>query len=136
MKFSICDAVKRVWSFCEGERRALFGYKRSFDNPVSNCKVKKKPKKKFHGTVYVISCPDGKEYVGATKNYARRIGDLKRAARNKPKTPIELAISKFGWDNCKRRSIVDGIRTKSELDACERYYREMMNTVHPYGYNR
>ncbi len=75
-------------------------------------------------TIYKITSPSGKNYVGRTNNFVQRINEHKsNATRDNRRTynfPIYKAIRKYGWDNMK--SIELAKCTESEMADLELFY--------------
>lgn len=84
-------------------------------------------------TVYYHKTPDGKMYIGMTKDaLKKRFGNGKLYKG----MPFEKAINEFGWDNIEHGVLEYGL-TKEEASEKEEYYINLYQTTNPeYGYNR
>lgn len=95
-------------------------------------------KKCYYACIYCLEFPNGKKYVGKTKNLSSRIGlYLRFGGSNKL---LSEAISEFGWDNVEIRvlSRID-CKDKIDLDVCLsileiKYIREV-GSLSPNGCN-
>ena len=89
-------------------------------------------------TIYLITSPSGKKYVGqTTQSFNRRMITHKSAAKNLKKKDgcraLNNAIRKYGWTNMKKEEL--DFCEADELDELEQAYIEHHNTMYPYGYN-
>lgn len=95
-------------------------------------------KKCHYACIYCLNFPNGKKYVGKTKDLSSRMSlYLKTDGSNKE---LSCAIAEFGWDNVDivALSRVD-CKDKVDLELClsileVKYIREL-NTLYPNGYN-
>lgn len=88
------------------------------------------------GYIYKITSPDGKVYIGQTRNAVEiRWKQHERSARTgKFSSPLfHRAIAKFGWDNFTREVVVTG--PLHMLDAYETAFILMYKSFGPRGYN-
>lgn len=87
--------------------------------------------------IYLFTFPNGKQYVGQTKNYKIRMNSHRRFSQpnSKPKCSVILykAFKKYGWDNVIKEIICTC--EESELNENEEKYIALYNTIHPNGYN-
>lgn len=95
-----------------------------------------KPKQKV-GTIYKLTSPSGKEYIGQTiqpfkKRWNSHIG---RALNNDEKgcTALYTAIRKYGPENFKTEILL--YCNPEHLDMYEQKFINMYNTMYPNGYN-
>lgn len=95
-------------------------------------------KKCYYACIYCLAFPNGKKYVGKTKDLSSRIG-LYLRFENTNKLLSE-AISEFGWDNIEI-SVLSRVNCKDDvdLDLCLslleiKYIREV-GSLSPNGYN-
>jgi hypothetical protein len=99
----------------------------------------KEAKKCFRPCVYCLDFPNGKSYVGKTKDLGKRMRVYEKFADSCNKE-LSFAISEYGWDNIDIRILVelkvsDAVSLELCLSILEiRYIREM-NTIMPNGYN-
>lgn len=81
--------------------------------------------------VYLYSFPDGKMYVGMTKNTLEERRDM-GYNHNKP---LQSAIRKYGWRGFKHEIVRDGL-TKNQAEEMEICLIEKYQTTNPeIGYN-
>ena len=85
-----------------------------------------------NGVVYLLTSPSGKQYVGQTWDYNRRMRDYRRGHGY---GEIGVAIAKHGWNNFTATIIKRGIQTQKELNATETAFIETLGTIWPHGYN-
>ena len=82
--------------------------------------------------VYKHTCPNGKVYIGISKNVLKRWGNGHGYKRN---YHFYNAIIKYGWDNIKHEILYTGL-TKDEACIKEIELIEKYNSANPdYGYN-
>lgn len=99
----------------------------------------KEAKKYFRPCVYCLDFPNGKNYVGKTKDLGKRMQVYEKFPDSSNKE-LSSAIREYGWDNIDIRILVelkvsDAISLELCLSILEiRYIREM-NTIMPNGYN-
>jgi hypothetical protein len=81
-------------------------------------------------TVYLLTFPDGKKYVGITRDLKRRM-----LSHEKGKTQhVHKAIQESGWENVKREVLATHTCLETILDLEEAYILTH-NTLKPNGYN-
>ncbi len=89
------------------------------------------------GHIYLFTFPNGKYYVGQTKNINIRWSQHKNATYtpNNPAYtfPLYKAIRKYGWDNIKKEILEEC--PIDELNSKEVDYIQFYNCVSPNGYN-
>jgi len=87
-----------------------------------------------NGVVYLLTSPSRKQYVGQTWDYETRMCAYKnKQARGQ--AALHAAIRKYGWENFTSVIIAQGIQTQSALDATEKAFIRLLNTIAPNGYN-
>jgi group I intron endonuclease len=84
--------------------------------------------------IYLISFPNGKHYIGRTKNtLAQRLTEHKTRAINNYQHPLYYAINKYGWDNVSKTQLYIA-KTQEDLVLKElefiKYFDSLIN-----GYN-
>lgn len=85
-------------------------------------------------TIYLLSFPNGKHYVGRTKNTLRqRLIEHKTRATKNYQHPLYYAINKYGWDNIEKVELYTA-STEEELVIKELEYIKQYNSLHN-GYN-
>jgi group I intron endonuclease len=82
--------------------------------------------------IYMFTSPNGKQYIGQTCNFSRRISEH-RGSSTKCRV-IHNAITKYGFENFDL-SILEENLSIEEANLMERYYIEKFNTISPNGYN-
>lgn len=80
------------------------------------------------GVIYKITNPNGRIYVGKTKNLKRRISDYKYKLKQRTSIVIN-SIKKYGWDNHKIEVIEDNIE-ECNLDEREIFWIKELKTYH------
>lgn len=101
---------------------------------VSKCRHKR------IATLYKITSPIGKAYVGQTMWPGTRINRHKLAKHSKCKILVS-AVKKYGWDNMHVEILrggpkaIGGKVAEDELDSLEEHYIASLNTRAPNGYN-
>jgi len=84
--------------------------------------------------IYLLSFPNGKHYVGRTKNtLAQRLIEHKTRATKKYQHPLYHAINKYGWDNIIKTQLYNA-KTEEELVLKELEYIIQYNSFYN-GYN-
>lgn len=73
-------------------------------------------------------------YIGQSKNFTRRVSQYKSKSAKKPKTYIENAIKKYGWESFVFEILVYA-EGKEFLDLIEQKIISGLDTVAPKGYN-
>jgi len=99
--------------------------------------MKPKPKisiSRQDGAIYLLTSPSGKQYVGQSWDYEKRMANYRRG-RCKGQPALYNAIAKHGWDNFAAVALVVGIETQEALDATEKAFIALLCTVSPHGYN-
>ena len=103
------------------------------EQKVSTCRHKRVP------TIYKITSPSGKSYVGQTVWPTARI--CKHRHSGNKSTILAAAINKYGWKNMCVQILrggpgaVGGAVAEAELDGLEVSYIESEGTLAPSGYN-
>lgn len=83
------------------------------------------------GTIYCLTCPLGKSYIGQTvRKLHKRLEEHEKCGDCRL---IHEAIQTNGMQNIKVSVLFEGL--ENELDAQEKKYIKEMNTLHPNGYN-
>lgn len=86
----------------------------------------------MRGTLYRMTFPNGKAYVGITSDFARRM-KAHKAASAKYQQPVCRAIAKYGWENVTREVLVVG--PYAYIRQLESTAIVAFNTRIPHGYN-
>jgi len=87
-----------------------------------------------NGVIYLLTSPSGKQYVGQTWEFEKRMSDYRRGdCKDQP--ALYSAIRKYGWENFTCVIIAQGIQTQDALDATEDAFIMLLNTLSPHGYN-
>lgn len=81
--------------------------------------------------VYKHTAPNGKSYIGCTKNYTKRCNDHKNGNKC---SLLQKSIKEFGWDNFKHEILKDSL-SKEEGYFWEKFYIKHFNTFEPNGLN-
>ena len=84
------------------------------------------------GVVYLLTSPSGKQYVGQTWDYERRMAEYRRGHGH---GEIGIAVETHGWDNFAAVKIARGVQTQDALDATEDAFSKLLGTMWPHGYN-
>lgn len=105
---------------------------RSYELKLKNLGLSWKTHK---GGIYLFTFPNGKKYVGQTKNFYRRFLSYKHC---EDKQPVNYAIKEFGWDSLKIKLLYvfedcREVDRKVLLDL-EHYYIEKFDSIQN-GYN-
>ena len=83
--------------------------------------------------IYKIVSPNGKVYIGRTKNFNGRMAEHKHMAKiNKSKYALYKAINKYGWDNMIKEIICEIDASHSQ--TVEEEFIKMYDSVNK-GYN-
>lgn len=90
------------------------------------------------GIIYIITSPDGKNYIGqTTRAFAVRLNGHKSAAGNLTKKDgcrcLNNAIRKHGWDEFTKDIILEC--DNDELNFYEAYFIKEYDSLAPNGYN-
>jgi group I intron endonuclease len=72
--------------------------------------------------IYKIVFPNGKHYIGLTKDLKNRIHCHKRDAKNEEPRPVYHAANHFGWGSIKFETIHDHIDTLDQANELEKKY--------------
>lgn len=84
--------------------------------------------------VYKHTCPNGKVYIGQTKNYPElRWGKNGYGYRTSPY--FYNAIGKYGWDNIKHEILYTGLTEQEAKDMERKLITEYKANDRRYGYN-
>ena len=83
--------------------------------------------------IYVLTSPSGKQYVGQTQDFCKRIKAHEYATKYRD-TPLYQAIRKYGWQNFDKRIVANNL-TAEDVDCHERHWIQRLNTLAPNGYN-
>ena len=89
---------------------------------------------KESGVIYLLTSPSGKQYVGQSWNYEKRMWQY-RSGKGRGQTVLHRAVIKHGWDNFTSEILERGIETQEALDAAEDAFIMSLNTMSPHGYN-
>lgn len=84
--------------------------------------------------IYLLSFPNGKHYVGRTKNtLSQRLSEHKTRATKGYQHPLYYAINKYGWNNIGKAQLWTA-STEEELVLKELGFIKFFDSVHN-GYN-
>jgi len=83
--------------------------------------------------IYLFKFPNGKYYVGRTKNYEGRLAGHKYGSKKRVMLNVHKALNKYGWDNVEK-SIIDTADTLEEAIAKEYEYIVKYDSIRN-GYN-
>lgn len=84
--------------------------------------------------IYLLSFPNGKHYVGRTKNIlSQRLIEHKTRATKNYQHPLYYAINKYGWDNITKTQLYTA-ETEEELILKELEFIKYFNSLYN-GYN-
>ena len=87
-----------------------------------------------HYTVYKLTSPDGKVYIGCTGSRLKRRWDSGRNYWSS--VPIGEAIAHFGWENFRKEILCEKL-TKEGAEELEKWFIEYYDSRNPEkGYNR
>jgi len=86
------------------------------------------------GTIYKITAPCGKAYIGQTWQLAVRLNQYRRGVGDR-QPAIANAIKKYSWKSMRISIIARGIQTQTQLDDAEKLAIAKFNTHAPNGYN-
>lgn len=82
-------------------------------------------------SVYKLTCPQGKVYIGVTSREPR-----KRWASGYGHNPyLSNAITKYGWSNIRKEVVATGLTKEVAEDTEARLVDEYQSTNREYGYN-
>ena len=83
--------------------------------------------------IYKLSFPNGKNYIGRTKNsFEQRLREHKSRV-GKVQHPLFYAFAKYGWDNV-TKEVIEEVSTHEQAVIRELYYIEKYDTL-VNGYN-
>lgn len=86
------------------------------------------------GVLYCVKNKiNGKEYIGQTVHFKRRI--RRHVLANESDSPLYRAIKKYGWSNFQVIKMWEGAITDSSLNKLEIEMISLLNTKTPNGYN-
>jgi group I intron endonuclease len=84
--------------------------------------------------IYLITFPNGKHYVGRTKNtLGQRLTEHRASAKKRKQHQLYYAINKYGWENIETEVLHEAIN-EEELILRELFYIQQYNSVEE-GYN-
>lgn len=86
------------------------------------------------GVVYLLTSPSGKQYVGQTWEFEKRMHAYEHKASASQRV-LYNAIVKYGWENFTVTIIKRDIQTQDAMDATEDAFILMLDTLAPNGYN-
>ena len=81
--------------------------------------------------VYRFTAPNGRCYIGQTKNFTRRI---KKHQNDDGCTIFHRAIKKYGFENFTQEILIENLSV-DESNYWEEFYIKELNTLSPNGYN-
>jgi predicted GIY-YIG superfamily endonuclease len=82
--------------------------------------------------VYMLTSPSGKNYIGLTNDFKRRMEEHKYG-HNK-KSLVYKFVNKYGWDNITKVKLHENL-TIDEANRLEYFEINCRNTITPNGYN-
>ena len=92
------------------------------------------PPAEAHYTVYKLTDPEGKIYIGCTGKTVRQ--RWKNGKNYSVGTPIRTSIDEFGWENFKKEILCEKL-TKEGAEKMERWFIAFYDSSDPAkGYNR
>lgn len=84
--------------------------------------------------IYLFSFPNGKSYIGRTKNsFNQRLTEHKTRAIKGYQHPLYYAFNKYGWDNVKKE-VLECVDTQEQAILRELFYIEKYDSLNN-GYN-
>lgn len=84
--------------------------------------------------IYLFSFPNGKFYVGRTKNkFSQRLIEHKTRATKGYQHPLYYAFNKYGWDNVDKK-VLETVDTHEQAVLRELFYIEKYDSLNN-GYN-
>lgn len=83
------------------------------------------------GTIYMITAPSGKSYIGKTLHFERRMVEHQKT-QSCP--ALAEAIARHGWDAMEVRKLHENV-PEDKLRKLEKQAIMRQNTRTPYGYN-
>jgi len=89
---------------------------------------------RMNGTIYKITAPSGRSYVGQTWDLNRRLAEY-RSGKTRTQRALHNAIAKHGWHNMRFSILACGIRTQDALDKSEVAFIAIIGALAPHGYN-
>ncbi|MCY4245792.1 MAG: GIY-YIG nuclease family protein [Gammaproteobacteria bacterium] len=91
--------------------------------------------RRANGTIYMLTSPSGKRYVGQTWDLRTRM-KFYRNGGGANQTYLQKAIKKYGWENFHVAILSSGIKRQEILDNCEIQWISLMLSCLPsQGYN-
>jgi len=81
--------------------------------------------------IYSLIFPNGKVYVGQTKNFKSRMKQYERIKGCS--VYVSKAVSKYGWENVKVK--IEQFCSSETVDEWERFFITAFNSISPNGYN-
>lgn len=88
-------------------------------------------------TIYRLTFPNNKVYIGQAVDYKNRMATHKYAAKifKNNNLYIENAIRKYSWDNIKKEIIISNL-SQNQVDFYEGFWIEIYNSTNKsFGYN-
>ena len=87
------------------------------------------------GTIYMLTAPSGKRYVGLTTRFERRMADYRQGGCRGQRA-LHPALKKYGFDSFSVTKLMVGIVTVEAMNACERAFIVIMgSSTEKGGYN-
>lgn len=82
--------------------------------------------------VYMFTFPNGKRYIGQTRNFKSRMIAHRKSTKNGCRL-VRYAVNKYGWDNIKKEILV--YCDEDKMDYFETSFIELYGSLNPGGYN-
>jgi group I intron endonuclease len=84
--------------------------------------------------IYLFKFPNGKHYVGRTKNtFEQRLTEHKTRVTKQYQHPLYYAFSKYGWENV-QKIVLEEVDTHDQAVLRELHYIELYDSLYN-GYN-